>query len=48
MDDSDNKILECAIDGKAKYLITGDKELLSLKRFKGIKIISLKEFLENI
>ena len=38
---SDNLILACAYDAHAKYLITGDKkDLLPLKNFKGIKILS--------
>ena len=44
-DDPDNRILECAIQGRAHVLITGDKEMLHLKEYKGIKIISLKEYI---
>lgn len=43
----DNKILEAAQEAKADYIISGDKKhLLSLKKFKNIKIISAKEFLD--
>ncbi len=45
-DEPDNRILECAIYGKADLLVTGDKEMLQLKEHKGVKIISLKEYLE--
>jgi putative PIN family toxin of toxin-antitoxin system len=45
-DDADNRILECAIYGKADLLVTGDKEILQLREYKGVKIISLKEYLE--
>ncbi|NUN23896.1 MAG: putative toxin-antitoxin system toxin component, PIN family [Candidatus Jettenia caeni] len=44
-DDPDNRILECALFGKADAIVTGDKEMLKLKEYKGIKIISLKEYL---
>ena len=44
-DDPDNRILECAIHGKAEVLVTGDKEMLRLRDYKGIKIISLKEYI---
>ena len=47
-DKKDNKIIECAFDGKADYIVTGDPDLLILKEFKGIKIIKAKEFLENV
>ena len=44
----DNKILECAVDSKSKYLITGDKKhLLPLKSFQSVKIVSAKEFIED-
>lgn len=45
-DDSDNRVLEAAIEGKCQYIITGDKELLSLGAFKGIKIVKVAEFLD--
>jgi putative PIN family toxin of toxin-antitoxin system len=44
-DPKDNKYLELAISGKAKYIITGDKDLLVLNPFRGIKIIQPDEFL---
>jgi putative PIN family toxin of toxin-antitoxin system len=47
-DEPDNRILETAVKGKASYLVTGDKLLLKLKRYKDIKIVSVKEFLEVI
>ena len=47
-DKNDNKIVECAFDGKVDYIVTGDPDLLDLKEFKGIKIINANEFLENI
>jgi putative PIN family toxin of toxin-antitoxin system len=45
-DDPDNRILECALYGKADILVTGDKEMLKLREYKGIKIISLKKYIE--
>jgi len=47
-DGPDNRILECASAAKADYIVTGDKHLLSLKKFQDTKIIRLSEFLENI
>ena len=45
--DDDNRILECAIEGKVHYLISGDKKhLLSLKEYQKIKILSPTEFLK--
>ena len=47
-DKKDNKIIECAFDGKADYIITGDTDLLELKEFKDIKILNAKDFLVEI
>jgi uncharacterized protein len=46
-DDPDNRVLECALAGRAGYIVTGDKEMLKLGEYEGIKIITLKEFLEG-
>jgi len=42
-DEPDNRILETAIKGKAKYLITGDKLILTLGHYKDVKIITIIE-----
>ena len=44
-DEPDNRVLEAALEGESQYIITGDKELLNLKSFKTIKIITADEFL---
>ena len=46
-DTPDNRILECAIAGKAGIIVTGDKEMLKLREFQGVKLVSLKEYLDN-
>ena len=45
-DDPDNRILECAVAGAADLIVTGDRELLDLKQFQGIRIVSLRSYLE--
>lgn len=47
-DERDNRVLECAIDGGAEYVISGDLHLLELKSFKQVKIITISDFLINI
>lgn len=46
-DEPDNRILECALSGKADSIVTGDKEVLSLREYSGVKIISLREYLKR-
>jgi putative PIN family toxin of toxin-antitoxin system len=46
-DEPDNRILECALCGKADVIVTGDKEMLKLREYEEVKIISLKEYLES-
>ena len=47
--DDDNRILECAVEGKAQYIVSGDKQhLLPLKEYEGIKILSPAEFLREM
>jgi putative PIN family toxin of toxin-antitoxin system len=42
----DTKIIACAIAGRADYVITGDKDLLILEEYKGIVILTPRNFLE--
>lgn len=46
-DPSDNKFLECAVSGKAQVIISGDKDLLSLGRYRQIHIQSPAQFLDK-
>ena len=48
-DPKDNKIIEAAIAGKVKYIVTGDtRHLLPLKKVGGIRIISVRDFLKKL
>ena len=47
-DFEDNKFVSLAIDGKAKFIVSGDKHLLKLKKIQGIKLVSVKEFLKYV
>ncbi len=46
-DPSDDKFLACALASQASFIISGDKHLLSLKKFQDIFIVSPNEFLRN-
>ena len=47
-DPTDNKFIECAVTGKADYIISGDTHLLRIKQYKKIKILPPKDFLKLI
>ena len=44
-DPDDNKFIDCAIDGGCIYIVRGDKDLLSLKSYGDIEIVTVSEFL---
>ncbi len=46
-DPADNRVLECAVAAGATFIVTGDKHLLTLKRFRGVEIVSPNEFMER-
>ena len=46
-DPSDDKFIECAVAGKARVIISGDKDLLSLGRYRQIRILSPAQFLAD-
>ena len=46
-DDPDNRILECAIAGQAKAIVTGDKAMLAVEISHGIRLLSLSAYLRR-
>ena len=47
-DPDDDAILECAVVGKADYLVSGDRHLLSLGRYQNIQILKAADFLTQL
>ncbi len=45
-DPDDDRIIECALEAKSGYIITGDKHLLDLNEYKAIKILTLAQFIK--
>lgn len=39
-DEKDNKIVECAVDGRADFIVTGDTHILELEEYSGIRIVT--------
>ena len=46
-DDPDNRVLECAVFGRADVIVTSDKDMLRLRGYQDTKIVSLKAYLAS-
>lgn len=44
---ADNRVLECAVDSQAGYIISGDQHLLKLGKYKGITIKTAGDLLKE-
>lgn len=47
-DPSDDRILACAVEADADYLVSGDSHLLELGKYEGIDIMEPAEFMRKI
>jgi putative PIN family toxin of toxin-antitoxin system len=47
-DEADNKILECALAAGADIIVSGDKHLLNLGKFKKTRILTPREFFDSL
>jgi uncharacterized protein len=45
-DPTDNRIIECAAARGSEYLVTGDKHLLKVGQYQGVKIVTPAEFIQ--
>lgn len=46
-DGPDNRILECAVAGEADAIVTGDRAILALGEYRGVRIPGLRAYLEG-
>jgi putative PIN family toxin of toxin-antitoxin system len=46
-DPDDNKFIECAVAADAKYVVTGDKDFLSIRQYKSTRIVTPDAFLHK-
>jgi|SRR3989338_2279679 len=44
-DPTDNKIVECAVAGRAHFIVSGDHHLLDVREHGGIKVVTARTFL---
>ena len=47
-DPDDNRVLECAVEAEANYVITGDFHLLKLSGYRNIEVLNAGAFLEKL
>ena len=45
-DPDDDKFISCAISALADFIVSGDKDLCSLSKYKSVRIINVKDFLK--
>ena len=45
-DSADDKFIECAVDSKADYIVSGDDHLLKIGAYKKTRIVSVKQILK--
>jgi putative PIN family toxin of toxin-antitoxin system len=48
IDESDNRILECALKGGVDFIITGNKRHFPFEEFRGSKLVTPREFINRI
>ncbi len=47
-DPDDDMVLSTSYEGKATHMVSGDRHLLTLKRFSGIRIVTFNEMLQML
>ena len=45
-DPADDKFISCAVSAGADFIVTGDKDLMTVKRYRSVKIVSASDFLK--
>ena len=45
-DPQDDLVLACAVHGEAGFVVTGDSDILVLKEFRGIRLVTPQDFLK--
>jgi uncharacterized protein len=47
-DPDDDKFIACALGGEADVIVTGDRDLLVLRGYQGVRISKVSEFLRGL
>ena len=46
-DEPDNRLLECAVEAVSEFIVTEDRDLLHLKKYGGVQIVTAADMLED-
>src|SRR5574341_2085377 len=46
-DEPDNRILECAVEGNAEAIVTGEKAMLAIGEYEGVRLVALADYLKK-
>jgi putative PIN family toxin of toxin-antitoxin system len=47
-DPDDEQVLVCAVEGQADLIVSGDRHLLELEEYRGIPIVTARQFLQEL
>ena len=47
-DPTDNRILECAVAAGVETIVSGDRHLLSIEQFRGIRVLRVSDLLDAL
>ena len=47
-DPDDDKFFACALDSRSLYIVSGDKDLLAVKQYKDVKVVTVAQFFRDI
>ena len=47
-DPDDDKFFACALDSRSLYIVSGDKDLLAVKQYKDVQVVTVAQFFRDI
>lgn len=47
-DPDDDKFFACALDSRSLYIVSGDKDLLAVKQYKDVQVVTVSQFFRDI
>ncbi|MFQ6085730.1 MAG: putative toxin-antitoxin system toxin component, PIN family [Candidatus Bathyarchaeia archaeon] len=47
-DPADNRVLECALEARADYVVSGDEHLVGIAEYRGVRIVRAGALLESL